>query len=101
MDKLIPDVTFVGSSSATPSVDMSLLASSEPGAANNNPLSQGGDSEKEVILVAETVDQYTEQVDIRVRGRQMAIKLASDSLGTKWQLGTPRLNMRPDGRRGS
>ncbi len=101
VDKLIPDVTFVGSSSATPSVDMSLLASSEPGAANNNPLSQGGNSEKEVILVAETVDQYTEQVDIRVRGRQMAIKLASDSLGTKWQLGTPRLNMRPDGRRGS
>jgi len=101
VDKLIPDVTFVGSSSATPSVDMSLLASSEPGAANNNPLSQGGNSEKEVILVAETVDQYTEQVDIRVRGRQLAIKLASDSLGTKWQLGTPRLNMRPDGRRGS
>lgn len=100
VDKLIPDMQFLGSNSASPSVDITLLASSEPGAADNSPLSEGGNSSLEV-LSSNAVDQYTDQLNIRVRGRQMAIKISSDSLGTKWQLGTPTINMRPDGRRGS
>ena len=100
IDKIIPDASFVGSDSATPSVDLSLLGSSEPGSANNLPASEGGVNTGQTILESGTVDQYTEQLNVRVRGRQIAIKVESDSLGTKWQLGTPRLNMRPDGRRG-
>lgn len=101
IDKVVPDLSFVGSNASSPSVEMSLLASSEPGSADNNPASEGGVNEGQVALAVGTVDEYTEQLDVRVRGRQMAIKVQSTALGTKWQLGTPRLNMRPDGRRGS
>ena len=101
IDKIIPDASFVGSDSATPSVSLSLLGSSEPGSATNSPTSEGGVNTGQTVLESGTVDQYTEQLNVRVRGRQIAIKVESDSLGTKWQLGTPRLNMRPDGRRGS
>jgi hypothetical protein len=100
IDKIIPDASFVGSDSATPSVSLSLLGSSEPGSATNSPTSEGGVNTGQTVLESGTVDQYTEQLNVRVRGRQIAIKVESDSLGTKWQLGTPRLNMRPDGRRG-
>lgn len=99
IDKIIPDVSFVGSSSGGPAVTMSLLGASEPGAANNNPLSEGGNSSG-TVLSQNTVEQYTEQLDTRVRGRQLAIKIESTEAGVAWQLGTPRLNMRPDGRRG-
>ena len=46
-----------------------------------------------------TVQRFTDFVYVRVRGRQMAFKVESDTLGTQWQLGTPRLDVRPDGRR--
>jgi len=45
------------------------------------------------------VQQFTEQVYVRIRGRQMAFKVSSDTLGTAWQLGVPRIEVRPDGRR--
>jgi hypothetical protein len=45
------------------------------------------------------VQEFTEIVYTRLRGRQMAFRIDSDSLGTQWQLGTPRINVRPDGRR--
>ena len=99
IDKIIPDVSFVGSNSGGPAVTMSLLGSSEPGAVNNDPLSEGGNSSG-IVLSQDTVEQYTEQLDTRVRGRQLAIKVESTEVGVAWQLGTPRLNMRPDGRRG-
>ena len=97
VDKLIPDMSFVASDADNPSVDFTILAGDEPGALDH--ASVGGDSEKEVQVLT-TVDNYTDIVNIRMRGRDMALKIASDSLGTRWQLGTPRLNMRPDGRRG-
>jgi hypothetical protein len=43
--------------------------------------------------------QYTGQIFIRARARQMAIKVLSDTLGVQWQLGAPRIDARPDGRR--
>ena len=45
------------------------------------------------------VEKYTTQVNIRVRGRQLSIKVQSADLGVQWQLGAPRLDIRPDGRR--
>jgi hypothetical protein len=45
------------------------------------------------------VQQFTEIVYTRARGRQMALRIDSDTLGTQWQLGTPSMNVRPDGRR--
>ena len=96
-DKLIPDMSFVGSDSNNPNADLTILAGDEPGALDH--ASVGGGSEGEVQVLT-TVDNYTDIINIRMRGREVALKIASDSLGTRWQLGTPRLNMRPDGRRG-
>jgi hypothetical protein len=45
------------------------------------------------------VDQFTGQLYIRVRGRQMQMKITSNTLGTQWQLGSPRIDIRADGRR--
>jgi len=45
------------------------------------------------------IDQFTEQVYIRIRGRQMQLKIECNKLGTQWQLGAPRVDIRPDGRR--
>jgi hypothetical protein len=46
-----------------------------------------------------TVQQFTGQVYTRLRGRQMAMRIYSDGLGVSWQMGTPRIDIRPDGRR--
>ena len=91
-------MSFVGSDSDAPSVDFTVLAGNEPGSLDH--ASVGGGSEREVQVWTE-VDNYTDIVNIRMRGRDMALKISSDALGTRWQLGTPRINMRPDGRRGS
>jgi hypothetical protein len=48
---------------------------------------------------AYTIDQYTGQVYTRLRGRQMSFKISSTALDVAWQLGTPRIDIRPDGRR--
>ena len=45
------------------------------------------------------VDEFTGQVYIRIRGRQMQMKITSSALGVQWQLGAPRVDIRPDGRR--
>jgi hypothetical protein len=46
------------------------------------------------------LDTFTGQLNIRVRGRQMSMRIESDQIGTQWQLGSPRIDIRPDGRRG-
>ena len=48
---------------------------------------------------AAAVDARTEQLYFRLRGRQMRFKIASDDLGVTWRLGSPRLDIRSDGRR--
>jgi len=102
VDKLIPDMSFVGSDSNAPSVDFALFADDAPGRERRGSDSVGGNAEQPVhVLSVTNVDNYTDIVNIRMRGREMALKVASDSLGTRWQLGTPRINMRPDGRRGA
>jgi hypothetical protein len=45
------------------------------------------------------VQEFTEIIYTRVRGRQMAFRIESDTPGTQWQLGTPRMDVKPDGRR--
>jgi hypothetical protein len=52
-----------------------------------------------INTVAYPVEQYTEQVYTRIRGRQMAFKIESDTVGVTWQLGATRIDVRPDGRR--
>jgi hypothetical protein len=104
--RMLPDLTFNGSTDGTtPSLTMQLLPLINSGSGYNNPKSVGGvNTDAEATITATQtypidLDTYNGQVNIRVRGRQMAIKIASTQLGTQWQLGSPRIELRTDGRR--
>jgi hypothetical protein len=105
--RIVPDLTFRGSSTTgtTPQVTMYLLPLQNSGSGYNDPVesgnqSVGGVSYANVDRVGTyTVDQFTGQIYTRVRGRQMALKILSNQIGTAWQLGAPRIDIRPDGRR--
>jgi hypothetical protein len=91
--RIIPDIGFSGSTAESPAVDMQIRARNFPGSTlSNNP----SDSK---IVVETSVDQYTDQVFMRARARQMAFKIQSETFGVQWQLGAPRLDAREDGRR--
>ncbi len=98
--RVLPDVTFSGSTADAPAITMTLLPLKNSGSGYNSPLSVGGTSSETVTRSAVIpVEAFTGQVFTRIRGRQMAMKVESDALGVAWQLGAPRLDMRPDGRR--
>ena len=98
---MIPDLTFRGSDTGTtPQLTMYLQAFNSSGSG----ITQSGDSA--VVYTGPSpfqsvvnIDQFTEQVYIRIRGRQMQLKIECNKLGTQWQLGAPRVDIRPDGRR--
>lgn len=94
LNKLIPDLTFENSISTAPTVDFTLQARNFPGGAYLQTDTSG------VTQSATTpVEQFTEQTWIRLRGRSFAVKVESDTTDTQWRLGTPRVEIRPDGRR--
>jgi hypothetical protein len=98
--RVIPDLTFDGSFVNNPSADFTIRPRTFPGA-------NYGTSDAPLVTSAQnyltqrtyTVQQFTEQVYVRIRGRQMAFKVSSDGLGVQWQLGVSRIDIRPDGRR--
>lgn len=98
--RMLPDMRFDGSTAENPSAVMTLLPLANSGSGYNSPLSEGGSNTGTVIRTTTVpIEQYTGQVNVRVRGRQLAIKVESTDLGVTWQLGSPRVDMRPDGRR--
>ena len=98
--RIIPDVTFTGSTAASPALVMSLLPLQNSGSGYNSPLSEGGDSTATVTRTATVpIEEFTGQAFVRVRGRQLAMKIESTAVGVAWQLGAPRFDIRPDGRR--
>jgi hypothetical protein len=100
--RLVPDITFLGSSSTAPQVTMTLLPLQSSGSGYNNPASEGGVNFGSVTQgVAVPVETFTQYVYVRVRGRQMAFKVEGNQLGLQWQLGAPRIDIKPDGRRGA
>ena len=92
--KLIPDVTFVNSTSSNPSVTMTFKVQNFPGSnystTTNSPVTQ---------TATVPVEQFTEQAFMRLRGRQLTFRVGSNQVGTRWILGTPRVEIQPDGRR--
>ena len=104
--RMLPDITFRGSSAASPAATMYLLPLSNSGSGYNNNTSTNSNqsvADQSSAGVTRTgtypVEQFTGQVYTRVRGRQLSIKVESTALGVQWQLGAPRLDIRPDGRR--
>jgi len=94
LSRLIPDVTFDGSNAPSPLVSMTLETRNFPGAAYTS-------STASTVTRTATVpvEQFTDEVRIRLRGRSFAFKISSAETGVGWRLGTPRVELRPDGRR--
>lgn len=101
--RILPDITFSGSTgSNTPQVTMTLIPMQNSGSGYNDPISVGGNSDATVARTSTAViEQFTGQVYVRVRGRQMILQIDSNTIGTQWQLGSPRIDIRQDGRRGN
>ncbi len=98
--RVLPDITFRNSTAENPSAVMTLLPLKNSGSGYTDPASVGGENFASVTRTAVLpVEQFTGQIFTRIRGRQIAMKISSDGLGVAWQLGAPRLDMRPDGRR--
>ena len=101
--RMLPDVNFNGSNVANPQVTIQLLPRQNSGTAY-------GTSDLNPVISTQTyasptpqeytVQQFTGQVYTRLRGRQMSFKIYSNTLGVAWQLGTPRFDVKPDGKRG-
>jgi hypothetical protein len=93
--RMIPDLTFTGSETVNPDVTLTLTPRDYTG---GDYSSETGKSVQASALSPQEL--YTNQIDIRVRGRQLKLRIdGSDLVGTKWQLGTPRIDIRTDGRR--
>ena len=92
--RLLPDLTFAGSNGTGPHIELEMQARTNSGSAYRT---------KTPPTVTRTVtipiEEYTGQVYIRLRGRQMKLKVASYETGIAWQLGQTRIDIRPDGRK--
>ena len=94
LKQVIPDITFNGSTSVNPDVSFTMKSRNNPGANFNQT------TENTTQRSATTpVEQFTQKLDYRLRGRSFALRIDSTSLGTKYKLGTPRVDVREDGRR--
>ena len=92
--RVIPDITFKGSTSINPTVNFTLKAKDFPGANYDQSSSQAASRSS-----TSPVEQFTNKLDYRIRGRSFALRVDSSAVGTKYKLGTPRVDIREDGRR--
>lgn len=95
MRRLIPDLTFVGSTQlSSPQASFTVKARNFPGQNFSN--TDTGTASRTTVS---PVEEFTNQLDLRIRGRSFALRVDSTALGTKWKLGSPRVDIRQDGRR--
>lgn len=92
--RMLPDLTFSGSTVQNPQILMTLQALNGSGSGINQSASESVTRTSTV-----TIEQFTNIIYTRLRGRQLIIKASSSGLGVAWQLGAPRIDIRPDGRR--
>jgi hypothetical protein len=98
--RMVPDITFDGSYVNNPSVTFTMRPRQNPGSNYSTAATPTVASTQNYQGQRNyTVQQFTEIIYTRVRGRQMAFKVSSDGLGVQWQLGVPSIDVRPDGRR--
>jgi hypothetical protein len=98
--RILPDITFNGSNVNQPSVTMTLRPrenSGTPYGTADNPRVQS--AQNYTSRNTYEVQQFDGQVYTRLRARQMSFRIESTGLGVAWQLGSPRIDIRPDGRR--
>lgn len=93
--RIIPDMSFNRSQAASPTAMLTV----KPRVASGAPYRSEGSDPLVTRSATVPVEQYTEQVYVRLRGRQMKLRIESSTLGTAWRLGTPRLDIKVSGRR--
>jgi hypothetical protein len=91
--RILPDISFADSTATNPEVVLEIRYRNFPGSRLQTS------TEDNASVIRTSVDQYTDQVFLRARARQMVLKVLSSDLNVQWQLGAPRLDARPDGRR--
>jgi hypothetical protein len=92
--RMLPDVTFQGSTAASPQLTMTLYGMNGSGSGFNQTTSKGVTRTSTAVI-----EQFTNIIYTRIRGRQMIMKAQSDGLGVTWQLGAPRIDVNVDGQR--
>ena len=93
--RVIPDITFTGSTAlSSPNATFTIKARNFPGASFDDTGS--GTTSR---TSTSPIEKFTEKLDVRVRGRSFALRVESEALGCKWKLGSPRVDIRQDGRR--
>ena len=98
--RIIPDISFNGSTSASPAVTFTVFPRQNPGSSYGSAdLPQVTSSQSYVGQSTYDVQQFTQYAYCRIRGRQMALIIYSNTTGVQWQLGNPRLDVKSDGRR--
>ena len=94
ISRVIPDVSFTGSTDAYPSLNFTVKARNFAG--DDYAVSETGAT---IRTQESPVEKHTQQLDLRLRGRSMALRVESTGVGVDWKLGSPRIDIRPDGRR--
>jgi hypothetical protein len=98
--RILPDINFNGSNVNEPYVTMTVKPRQNSGSAysaSNSPQVQSADNY--AVSRSYNIQLFDGQVYTRIRGRQMAFRIESTELGVAWQLGSPRIDIRPDGKR--
>jgi len=93
--RMLPDITFENSTAGSATVNMTLYGLYNSGSGSVDNAGQAVVKGNTYVIT----EEFTGQIYTRVRGRQMIFKIDSNQLGTTWQLGAPRIDIRPDGRR--
>jgi hypothetical protein len=97
--RVLPDLTFENAENSpagdTPSVAMTLYGLANSGSGVTSTASQPVAKSSTYVIT----EQFTGMIFTRMRGRQMIFKISSNQINTVWQLGAPRIDIRPDGRR--
>jgi hypothetical protein len=92
--RIIPDLTFRNSTNVSPTATLTIKARNFPGGAYF-----ASDSDPVTKTSSLPVEQFTNQLFTRLRGRSMSLRIESNQTGTAWRLGDPRVDLRTDGRK--
>lgn len=96
VNRLIPDISFRDSTVMNASIEMTLIPQNYPGSALGSATNPDGTVARGVTV---TIEEFTEKLDIRLRGRSMSMRIDSTMAGTHWHLGVTRVDGKPDGGR--
>ena len=97
INRLIPDLTFRDSTATLPKATFTIKTRNYPGGVYLQ--SQAGSVARSAAATSTVVEQFTDEVNLRLRGRSFALRVDSSDEGVAWRLGSPRVDVKPDGRR--